>query len=141
MIMKILVAVDGPEGSSKALKEAVSLAQKYQAAVTLICVVETELRGWLLPLGLRKDFKDKALEEGAAVLSRFQRVANRGNVPVETLLAQGHPVEQIVRAAEKGKFDMVVLGKRGMSLTRKILIGSVAEKVCRLAKCSVLVVK
>lgn len=139
--MKILVALDGSKASNKALRKAISIAKKYETGLTLIHVAQTDIKSWVIPPHLRKDFGIKGLEAGRNLLEKAERVVKKHNILVETLLVEGHPVEEIVRAAERLNFHMIVLGERGRSSTRMLLVGSVAEKVLRWAKCSVLIVK
>ncbi len=59
---------------------------------------------------------------------------------LQTLLAEGHPAEEILKAAKRLRADLVVMGSRGLTGMEKILLGSVSAKVTRHAACSVLVV-
>jgi nucleotide-binding universal stress UspA family protein len=60
---------------------------------------------------------------------------------VKKLLIEGHAVEEIVRAANSGHFDLIVLGARGVSHMREMLLGSVTDGVIHHADCPVLIVK
>src|SRR5215472_6514348 len=64
-----------------------------------------------------------------------QRTKDLG-VDLETDIAVGHPVEQIVHRAEVDHVDLIVLGRRGKSRFEKMLVGSTAEKVLRYAHCN-----
>jgi nucleotide-binding universal stress UspA family protein len=69
-----------------------------------------------------------------------ERVKAEG-VPVETILLEGNTVQEIIKAAGEGKFDLIVMGARGISKIREILLGSVSDGVLRNAPCPVLIVK
>jgi nucleotide-binding universal stress UspA family protein len=58
-----------------------------------------------------------------------------------TLLSEGHTVEEILKTAEEGEFDLIVMGARGISRIKEILMGSVSDGVTRHAPCPVLVGK
>ncbi|MEM3789229.1 MAG: universal stress protein, partial [Candidatus Bathyarchaeia archaeon] len=58
-----------------------------------------------------------------------------------TVLREGHVVQEIVRAAEEGKFDLIVMGARGISRIKELILGSVSDGVIRHAPCPVLVTK
>ena len=76
--------------------------------------------------------------------ARFKKIVQRAKdleVQLETDIAVGHPVEQIVHRAEKDHIDLIVLGRRGMSRFEKMLVGSTSEKVLRYAHCPVMVVR
>jgi nucleotide-binding universal stress UspA family protein len=69
-----------------------------------------------------------------------QKAADLG-LDMETDIAVGHPVEQIVHRAETDHMDLIVLGRRGVSRFEKFIIGSTSEKVLRYAHCPVMVVR
>ncbi|MEK7715145.1 MAG: universal stress protein, partial [candidate division NC10 bacterium] len=62
-------------------------------------------------------------------------------IPVRWALEVGVPFEEIVKAAEKEGADMIVMGTHGRSGLNRLLLGSVAERVIRLAPCPVLTVR
>jgi nucleotide-binding universal stress UspA family protein len=62
-------------------------------------------------------------------------------VRVETKLLQGFVAGQIVEFASRGEFDLVVMGTHGRTGMQHLFLGSVAERVVRLAHCPVLTVK
>jgi nucleotide-binding universal stress UspA family protein len=70
----------------------------------------------------------------------IQRAKNLG-VELETDIAVGHPVEQIVHRAETDHVDLIILGRRGKSRFEMMLVGSTAEKVLRYAHRPVMVVR
>lgn len=75
---------------------------------------------------------------------KFKKVAQRAEdleVELETDIAVGHPVEQIVHRAEADRVDLIILGRRGMSRFEKMIVGSTSEKVLRYAHCPVMVVR
>ena len=57
------------------------------------------------------------------------------------MLIEGHAVEQIVKVCRENKFDLIVMGARGLSRIKEMLLGSVSDGVTRHAYCPVLVVK
>ena len=84
---------------------------------------------------------EAARKAGAGILADGKKKARTERVEVETLLKEGHPAEEILKTAKKGDFDLIVMGARGISRIRGILIGSVSDGVTRHAPCPVLVVK
>ena len=69
------------------------------------------------------------------------RAETAGASAVQTLVAEGSPAEEIARCAERGGFDLIVIGTHGRRGVQRVLIGSVAERVVRLAPCPVLTVR
>lgn len=121
---KFLVPVDFSEHSELAVKQGLSLAKMYDAAV------------YVLHVG------DDA-EKSAQRLSKFltHKIGFEFPVPTKKLVAQGNPAAVILSAAEKIGVDAVIMGSRGASGLRHLVQGSVAEKVIRQADCPVLVIK
>jgi nucleotide-binding universal stress UspA family protein len=78
-------------------------------------------------------------KEGRAAVDRVKELGDAAGVTVETKIISGHPVKVI--SEESAGYDLVVVGGLGRTGMAKLLIGSVAEKVVKLAKCPVLVVK
>ena len=97
------------------------------------------------PNGMLATSVEQCIEEarkvGAGILADGKKNAGTERVEVETLLKGGHPVEGILQTAKKDDFDLIVMGARGISRIRGILIGSVSDGVIRHAPCPVLVVK
>ena len=76
-----------------------------------------------------------------ADLSRWQKRIKAEGVQAETLLREGDIVDQIVKTAKDGNFNLVVVGARGLSRVKGLLMGSVSNGVTRNAPCPVLVVR
>jgi nucleotide-binding universal stress UspA family protein len=78
---------------------------------------------------------------GASILADGEQKVKAEEVQVETLLKEGHTVQEIVKTAKEGKFDLIVIGGRGISKIRELLLGSVTDGVIHHAPCPVLVIK
>ena len=129
-LSKILVAVDGSESAEKALKYAVQLAKKHKAKVTLLNIGESKLFG----------FKPEvAREVGEHILS--DAAAKVKGLKLNTQLEFGNPAETIIEVAEKGNYDFIVVGSRGLSSVKRFFLGSVSDDISHHAKCSVLIVR
>jgi nucleotide-binding universal stress UspA family protein len=142
-LKKILVPIDFSELSHRALAYACDLARDNSAALTLLHIYQ-------LPQNLFPDgylaFTASATEELLRYLERGlsdtqKDIGQRIRGPVSTKLVQGVPHVEIVREAEEGGFDLVVMGSHGRTGLRHALLGSVAERVVRRAPCPVLVVR
>ena len=140
---KILVPHDFSEHADRALALAADVARHYEAQVTLLHVLEPPvpppaagvfLSGPMRPLPELFELAGKGLE-GAAL-----KVRAGGALQVDSKVMEGVPFEAIVRYAADGAFDLIVMGTQGRTGVARALIGSVAERVVRLAKCPVLTV-
>ena len=85
---------------------------------------------------------DEYLRElSEADLAEARKLLDDAKVPHETLVRTGHVASEIVQAGEQGKFDMIVLGSKGRSALKDLVIGSVAKRVIELAATPVLLVR
>jgi nucleotide-binding universal stress UspA family protein len=140
-IKKILAPVAFDQGGSGALDYAVELAGQLGAAVCAVHVYPIPM--YSFPDGALITSADLAakLSEAAqkhldaAVASRKDR-----SVEISGLLLTGNPWEEIVKAAEREKADLVVMGTHGRRGVSRALLGSVAEQVLRTSSVPVLVV-
>jgi nucleotide-binding universal stress UspA family protein len=134
--MKILVAYDGSVQARHALEWTPQLDR--EATVTVISVAPaleaTAPIADAIDPSSGVDVHRRQLDEAVALLDSF-------GISADVLLATGNPAEEIINAAADGRFDVIVLGIRGMGAVRRFLIGSVADRVVRHASVPVLVVR
>jgi nucleotide-binding universal stress UspA family protein len=102
------------------------------------------------PVGLNEDsyiltdwrqFMKSEEERAKKALEREARAKFLGGVKVKTVLAAGSPYREIVRIASTGHADLIVISTHGTTGLVHLMLGSVAERVVRLARCPVLVIK
>lgn len=150
MIKKILVAVDGSATSKKAVAEAVALAKKFDAALTLISVVEVENDMAYTELGIVisgeyagvRETLTKIKEESAQkMLDAIVDSLDCTGVAVSKIVRIGSAHPEIVDTAREGEHDLIVMGHRGLNPVKRFFMGSVAKRVIEDAPCSVLIVK
>jgi len=84
---------------------------------------------------------DDAREHFEASFKTITKHAEWLDVEVETAIAVGHSIQQMVHRAEQDHVDLIILGRRGMSRFEKMLAGSTSEKVLRYAHCPVMAVR
>jgi nucleotide-binding universal stress UspA family protein len=126
---KILVPVDGSDHSKRALQEAIKLAKMTQGTITLLHVSPGKYSVSQSP-----DIGQSILEEG-------KKIVQVEGVPAETLLLEGKVVEDIVRVAKEGAFDLIIIGARGLSKFEELVLGSVSHGVTEKAPCPVIVTR
>lgn len=155
MFEKILVPLDGSEHSMRALDKAVHIAKKFGAQVTLIhvysltrfpvvppmTVVGAPPAEATLPPEVVSTLDEAVRRVGVNTLKRGEQRARAERVQVTTLLREGHVVDEILKAVREGEFNLIVIGARGLSTIKEILLGSVSHGVTIHAPCPVLVVK
>ena len=148
-INKILLPTDGSEHSLKAARYTVEIAKRRGSTVTLLHVLEVAIVDGPLDLGKDLGFaritvedEKKIKERALKVMERTKEIFDKASIPIELkYVCCGKPAESIVNLAEKGNFNLIVIGHRGVRGAKHALLGSVAEKVCRNAPCPVLVVR
>lgn len=122
MYQKVLVGTDGSATAAKAVQRAVDVAATAGASLTIFSA------------GARGK-ATKAVEAEAA------KHAGAG-VQIDTRVAEGEPVAALIDLAREGRYDLIVLGNRGMTgVTRFLRLGAVPNKVLHAIPCSLLIVK
>jgi nucleotide-binding universal stress UspA family protein len=142
--------VDGSRPSLEAAEHAITLAAKYGAELIALHVVSPAVRyGYLEDIitpGLPAPLKEVvilAMENGQKYLDEVKQKAirNATKVQTEVIIGTTSVVKEIVEFAEEHKIDLIVVGTRGISGIKKMLLGSTASGVLSYAHCPVLIVK
>ena len=141
MIKKILCAIDRSPSSLQAFGYALALARRQSARLNLLEVIEEAP-----PPGVnRAPTSDGVPNETRTTLERDLRrvlTARRASdVKVEISLRNGNVVQEILAQAKTSRPDLMVIGSHGRGGIQRLVLGSVAEKVLRLATCPVLTVR
>jgi len=142
---KIIVAIDGSDHSIRAAEYALNLAKTYGAelnAVTVTSVPESYHSKQEEVLEHSSGISESS-EDAKRWFEKFNEKAKENNIQLKTELISSHrPVDYVLlEYAEKENIDLIVLGTKGRSGFKKLLLGSVASGVVTYAHCPVLVVK
>jgi nucleotide-binding universal stress UspA family protein len=137
-----LVPIDFSEHAERALQYAIELAQKVPARITLLHVIHTmplgvTEMGASLPYAYLQEMEADIAQAMDAYLQQIQAAKLQGEVKT----VHGVPFHEIVEHAKADRIDLIIMGTHGRTGLRHALLGSVAEKVVRLAPCSVLVTR
>jgi nucleotide-binding universal stress UspA family protein len=142
---KILVPIDGSETSAKGLLEAQKLAKNQQATIRLIHVINELMVVATYEATIYSGELINALREnGQKILNDARQKVVAAGIPVETELLEAHGGQAgqvIVKDAEQSHADIIVLGTHGRRGLSRLVMGSDAEHVVRLAKVPVLLVR
>jgi nucleotide-binding universal stress UspA family protein len=148
-IRKILVTIDGSENSKNAADYASSLAKKYNAQLIVLYVLYSEL-GFaysnLLGVTTPKAIDDALETQKKEVQKWFDEITSKlksTNISVtdKIIISVSSIVGEIIEFADKEKVDLIILGTRGRTGFKKLLLGSVAEGVVTHSSCPVMVVR
>ncbi len=141
MIRNILCPVDRSPSSLQAFDRAIAIARWRGARLHLLEVIEPVAS----PGGSVGPMHAGVLTEARAALEtdlRQMLVSRRASdVKVQIVMRQGNVVREILAQADDSRADLVVIGSHGRSGVQRLVLGSVAEKVLRLAPCPVLTIR
>ena len=138
----ILVPIDFSPYAEQALDYAIALAQKLQARLTLLHVIQPPLvagadMGVWPSSTFLQDLEAAITGDLEGYLARVTAVGLTG----EMVVIHGVPFQQILDTARARQVDLIILGTHGRTGLAHVLLGSVAEKVARLAPCPVLIAR
>jgi nucleotide-binding universal stress UspA family protein len=141
--MKILVAIDGSKNALRALKYAIKLAGKLTEPADLLLVNahdDIALRGASQFVG-KEAVKGYLDDLAQGELKDAVEAAAKSKLRFETKMLRGQVAQTIVKAAGEAECDLIVLGSKGRTALKDLLIGSVAQRVASLAEIPVTLVK
>lgn len=146
MYKKIMIAIDDSDTSRCALAEAIHIAKTYGAALCITHVADETLMGMhhrTFSTTLNLDHARQAIcDAGSKLLDEAAQQAAGLTVERKLLEASTKRVsEVIVDAAQQWQADLIVVGTHGRRGLERLIIGSVAEQLVRLAPASVLLVR
>ncbi|MEM2088792.1 MAG: universal stress protein [Thermoproteota archaeon] len=149
MFRKILVATDGSPKSEKAVETVLRLKlQTPEVEVAILHVSEAPSRIMVEPsvehssklVVLPDSTRMSMIREKDEILEKARIIAEEMDVKVRLLHRTGDPASLILEEAEKGGYDLIVIGGEGFGRSGRIL-GSVASRVINQFKGSILIVK
>jgi nucleotide-binding universal stress UspA family protein len=138
----IVVGTDGSETASEAVRQAVELAKRCGARLHLVSAYKpldrprvaagagAEAAGWAINPEAKVD----------AILASAAGTSRSGGLAIELHAVKGDPADALIQVAEKENADLIVVGNKGMTGSRRFLLGSVPDKVSHHAPCSVMIV-
>jgi nucleotide-binding universal stress UspA family protein len=135
---RIVIGSDGSPGSWAAVEDGLELARRLGAGVTFVCVRP--------PIALLGDpYYQRKLSEQLShareVLDEAMDEADRLGVEADCEIAEGDPVDELIRAARYQDAELIVVGSRGLGAIAGALLGSVSKALVQHSPVPVLVVK
>jgi nucleotide-binding universal stress UspA family protein len=124
--MRILMATDGSINADEALNFGAQIARRTDENPTILAVTKKEA--------------DRSQVD--SILAGAQRLMSREKINVQTKVRIGHPAEEIIREAEEGVYDLVIVGEgQHHALVTRFKLGSTALRVAENSPCPVIIVK
>jgi nucleotide-binding universal stress UspA family protein len=142
----ILVPTDFSKHSDAALKKAIDIAERYQAKVNLLHVIDKQIQqcaaDYCLSYEVMEALKKDTVKEARSKLEKEAAgIAGKGKIKIDFDIKTGVPYEVILSEQKGLDADLIVISSHGRTGLLKQLMGGVADKVIKGAKCPVVVVK
>lgn len=143
-IKKIAVPYDGSKFSKRALDRAFDLARKYKAQVLLLICIEKLNGSWysheLKPFYIKEAARQK--EKICKNIEKLESEAKKKKIKLSSkIFVTDSVVEQLIKATNANKADLIVMGSHGRGGLQKLILGSVANGVVQRSKKPVLIVR
>ncbi len=137
-LKKILVPLDGSPNSIRGLDKAIEIAQGVNAEITGLYVFHLPLAaGIKYTKKMNEQAEEKAVKSIGPALNR----AEKSGVVFKYETGGGHTGSEIIKHAQKGKFDMIAIGARGQGGVKEAFLGSTSNYVMHKTKIPILIVK
>jgi len=147
LIKRILTAIDGSAPSIKASTFAIDMAKRFEAELIVLHVIDPRYKELEIAISPRpgkfKEIVTRVMQKGEELVEKVRQKAIERNVNVKTDVISDFTsiTKDILEYAKAKKVDIIVVGSRGMTGFRKLLVGSVASGVITYSDCPVIVVK
>jgi len=131
MIKKILVPTDGSKTAVKSVGYAIDLAKQTDSTLILLSVTDKSMfltksvPAEATKLDIIEPVEDYLRQTAEAYLGEAEGLCKRRGVKSKGVIRSGHPVEEILKEAEKSKVDLIVMGSHGKSAIKAAVLGSV----------------
>lgn len=136
---QILVPIDCSEGAHQALQVAVTIAGALGAKLILLEVIEEEGPLPTISYRLPEGTTDRTAFLARERFKSLRPVLENADVPWVCRVAEGAPPEEICRLARDLAIDLIVMGRRGLGVVGRLVLGSVSDYVVHHAPCHVLI--
>jgi nucleotide-binding universal stress UspA family protein len=145
MFTTIVVGTDGSDTANYAVQQAKDLAKSLGATIHLVAayepVPESRLRKERRQTPQDLEWMINPREDVDVTLKEAARDVDEAGVPVTVRPREDDPSDAILDVAEEENADLIVVGNKGMTGTRRFLLGSVPNKVSHHAPCNVLIIR
>lgn len=139
---KILVPIDGSEYSRKAMEKAKELGGPLNSDITVLNVIRPmQDYKYVHNKDFHREGERLLVRESNLLLEDAAQLFKDYAGEVKSLYKRGDPAAEIVKFAEEGNFDLVIMGSRGLGAFSRTLLGSISDKVIHHIKTSVLIIK
>ena len=140
--MKVLVPVDGSDNSTRALEYVLKMAKSHPSVeVTLVSVACLYDNPYPEALFMEAEANEDCRNRFGRVLDTAKELCEKEGIRVSSALLEGDPANEIIDYVEENGIDKIVMGSRGLSAFKGMVLGSVTYKILSRVKIPVTVVK
>jgi len=135
---KVLIAIDGSETSMYALREYIRFSKADNPSISVVSVIPTYEGD--LAATWTNNIVASIKKQCDASLSEAIKIAKEEGITIQALCEEGTIHEKIVDLADMENYDLIVMGKKGLSLIERAFVGSVTERVIGYSRQDILVI-
>ena len=143
-LKRIVAPTDFSEPSMEGLRNAIELAEKFDAELIILYIIEPPVWSGLAysPTGYNPpDITESLREEAMKNMEKLRSKMIPEHVSCRLLTLEGKPADQIVRLSDEQSANIIVIATHGYSGFHRFVFGSVTERVVRTASCPVLTIR
>ncbi|OZV68088.1 universal stress protein [Winogradskyella aurantia] len=140
-VKKILCPIDFSEASKRALTNAIIMARRFKAQLTILSVCELQTPSWFSSKGDIDKENEARFTKHSDEYDTFLKQFNLQDVEWIKENKKGNPAQEILNTIKANKIDLLVMGTNGRTGINRMIMGSVTEKVIREVPCSFLTLK
>ena len=141
MFSKILVPVDGSDISYRALDSALFLSERLGSKITAIHVIEKVPTVYIQSQKILDEILVTHKNESQKILDECSSIATKKGIAIDTTLLEGNPASTILEFSQMDKYEVIIIGSRGMGHFKALILGSVSSKILHHSVCPVLLIR
>lgn len=141
-VKRVILPIDFSEPSKLAARYAVVLSKLMGARLDVVHVIDSTVHPSFYAIGV-----ESLIQEDPKLVSRAEKAVHsfmeeaKAAIEYNVVIAEGKPASEIARLSEEKEDPLIIIASHGMGYLERVMLGSTAEKVVRMAKCPVLTVK
>jgi len=141
LFSKTLVPVDGSDISYRALDTALFLSERLGSKITAIHVMEQVPTVYIQSQKLLDELLEAHKNESQKILDKCSSIATQKGIVINTTLLEGNPASTILEFSQREKYEVIIIGSRGMGHFKELVLGSVSSKILHHSLCPVLLIR
>jgi nucleotide-binding universal stress UspA family protein len=141
LFSKILVPVDGSDISYRALDSALFLSERLGSKITAIHVIEKVPTVYIQSQKILDEILKTHKNESQKILDECSSIATKKGIAINTTLLEGNPASTILEFSQMEKYEVIIIGSRGMGHFKELILGSVSSKILHHSLCPVLLIR